>query len=157
MNEPGAQSAKALERIAVCTDAGDLRRIATNARRCGNDRVHDAALRRLYAVLPSAEPGTLEYDVWQSIHALEGELSRERGKTVRLGRTRPKIARDGEVKTVADLVRGAPSDGFQMLAERNMLDLSFEAVALRHAERFDGDVLEAAARRLREHGFEMLR
>ena len=107
-----------------------------------------AASLKLYSVMPSAEPGTLEYDVWRSIYALEGALKDERGKTVMLGRTRQKIARDGEVKTVADLVRGTASDGFRMLRDRDMDDHTFEAVALRHRERFEDDVLKAASARL---------
>jgi hypothetical protein len=128
--------------------------MAQNARTAGEEEVHRAAMLRLYHVLPSAERGTFDYDVWKSIHALEGELSAERGTTVRLSRTRQKIDRDGEVATVADLVRGPVSDGFKMLLDREMLDLTFEAVALRHPDQFSDDVLQAAASRLREHGYD---
>lgn len=65
-----------------------------------------------------------------------------------LGRTRQKIARDGEAKTVADLVLGTASDGFHMLIARDMRDHTFEAVALRHPQRFEKDVLQAASARL---------
>ena len=144
---------RALELIDRTDDAVELRRIAANAHARGEVEVHRAALRRLYAVLPSACPGTLEYDVWQSIHALEEELSMERGKTLRLGRTRQKIQRDGEVGTVAALVTGKMSEGFEMLRVRDMLDLTFEAVAKRHPDRFAPEVLEAATRRLAEYGY----
>lgn len=99
---------------------------------------------------PSARPGTLEYDVWRSIFALEGSLKEERGKTTLLSRTRQKIARDGELATVADLVTKAPSEGYRMLIERDMAELTFEAVALRHADRFEPRVLAAARRRLEQ-------
>lgn len=120
-----------------------------NAQREAQPEVVRAAQLRLYAVLPAAEPGTLEHDVWQSIHALEDTLTQERNKTTRLSRTRPKIARDGEQQTVADLVsKKIPSDGFKMLVERDMVDLTFEAVALRHSDRFAPDLLETCRNRL---------
>lgn len=101
---------RALTFVAGCDDAGQLTRIIENARRQGDEAVLRAAQRRLYAVAPAADPGTLEHAVWQSILALEGALKEERGKTVLLSRTRQKIARDGEHKTVRDLVNGVPSD-----------------------------------------------
>ena len=140
---------RAMRMIEQSADPKSLRQIAANARNKGELAVARAAELRLYTVLPSEEPGTFEHDVWQSIHALEGTLSAERGKTTRLGRTRQKIARVGEFDTIRDLVLGTkPSEGFFMLIERQMDDLTFEAVALRHPERFDGAVLDAAAARL---------
>jgi hypothetical protein len=97
-------------------------------------------------------PGTLEYEVWRSIHALEDALTDERGRTTRLSRTRQKIGRQDEAQCVADLVTGQPSDGFRMLAERDMLHLSFEAISLRFPDRFEEAVLDAARHRLAATG-----
>ncbi|TPG42457.1 hypothetical protein EAH79_00730 [Sphingomonas koreensis] len=145
--------ARALALIAACNDPDKLKRMAANARRLGEAEIERAASLRLYTVLPSAEPGTLEHDVWRSIHALEGALQEERGRTTTLlGRTRQKIARDGERRTVADLVRGEASDGFRMLVDRGMVDHTFEAVALRHQALFEDEVVSAAADRLRTIG-----
>lgn len=144
---------RALLMIEKCADAKKLRQIASNARERGQISVAHAADLRLYEVLPSEKPGTLEHDVWRSIHALEDTLTNERGKTTRLGRTRPKIARVGERDTIKDLImRKEPSEGFFMLLEREMAELTFEAVALRHPDRFDTAVLEAAEQRLRAAG-----
>lgn len=144
---------RAMRMIEQTVDPKALRQIAANARGKGELAVASAAELRLYAVLPSEEPGTFEHDVWQSIHALEGTLTAERGKTTRLGRTRQKIARVGELDTIRDLVLGTkPSEGFFMLIERRMDDLTFEAVALRHPERFDQAVLDAATARLQSVG-----
>lgn len=142
-----------IEFVAGCDDAAKLRSIAFNARNSGAEDLLRAAKLKLFAVLPGEKTGTLEYDVWQSIHALEDTLTDERGKTVRLSRTRPKIAREGEVKCASDLIRGAESEGFRMLENRGMLHLSFEAVALRHSDRFTDEVLQAARLRLEEKGF----
>lgn len=143
-----ALAARALAKIASCTDAEQLKAMAANANASGYADVERAARLRLYSILPSAEPGTLEFDVWQSIYSLEDTLTQERGKTLRLARTRQKIARDGEQRTVEALVTGGQSSGFDMLIARDMAHLTFEAVALRHPERFSGDVLTRAAARL---------
>jgi len=143
-----ADRRQAFNRIAESDDAAELARLAENAAAAGEMEVLKAAKLRLYAVSPSQEPGTLEHAVWQSIHALEGTLSDESGTTKRLSRTRQKIKRDGEQKTVADLVMGNPTPGFAMLFARDMVDLTFEAVALRFPERFSYDVLQAAQARL---------
>jgi hypothetical protein len=151
-------AARAIKMIEGCADPKSLRQIAVNARQKGELGVAQAADLRLYEILPSAKPGTFEHDVWRSIHALEGTLAGEREKTTRLGRTRPKIARVGEVETIKDLILDAkPSEGFFMLIERQMAALTFEAVALRHPDRFDGRVLDAAATRLRSVGIEVER
>ena len=144
---------RALNKIAGCEDVKQLKQIAKNARSHGEPEVCHAAELKLYAILPSAQPGTLEHDVWQSVYALEGALAAERGKTTLLARTRQKIARDGEQGTVADLVAGKVSDGFRMLLDRNMPELTFEAVALRHAAGFSEDVLTNAKSRLLDVGY----
>jgi hypothetical protein len=139
-----------LKMIENSTDPKGLRQVAQNARKKGQLTVARAAELRLYEILPSEKPGSFEHDVWRSIHALEGTLTNERGKTTRLGRTRQKIARVGELATVKDLIVGTkkPSEGFTMLIERQMPELTFEAVALRHPDKFDEDVLDAACERL---------
>ncbi|WP_027168259.1 hypothetical protein [Mesorhizobium sp. WSM3224] len=149
-------AARAMKMIEGCVDPKSLRQIAANARRKGEQAVARAADLRLYEILPSEKPGSFEHDVWRSIHALEGTLTGERERTTRLGRTRPKIARVGELETIKNLILGAkPSEGFFMLIERQMAELTFEAVALRHPERFDDSVLDAAAARLRSVGIEV--
>ena len=144
---------RALDKIAGCEDSKQLKQIAKNARSQGQTGVCRAAELKLYSILPSAQPGTLQHDVWQSVYALEGALAAERGKTTLLARTRQKIARDGEQGTVASLVLGKVSDGFRMLLDRNMTDLTFEAVALRHPADFSEDVLKTAKSRLLDVGY----
>lgn len=147
-----AQIDRMMAFVSTCTDAKQLRQIAINAQSNGASDLKIAATRRLYEILPAEQPGTFEYDVWHSIHALEGSLSDERDKTTRLSRTRQKISRDGEEKTVTDLVLGKQSEGFDLLMARNMPDLTFEALAIKHAVRFPEQVKVAAAQRLAKAG-----
>ncbi len=136
-----------------CSDPKKLRQIAKNAEEQGAEDLAQAARKKLYSILPADEPGTIEHAVWQSIYALEDVLKQERGKTIMLSRTRQKIARQGETQCVADLVRGPASEGFRMLLDRNLLELSFEAVALRFPEKFDAELLDAAKVRLSDVGY----
>lgn len=145
----------ALDRIPQLEDPERLRALIANARRMKSAPVARAAFARLCEVQPEATPGTVEFDVWQSIHALEEMLREERGKTVRLSRTRQKIARDGEAKTVADLtLRPDASAGFHDLVARGHPELTFEAVVLTHPKTFDAEIQVAARKRLSEAGVE---
>lgn len=142
-----------LQFVERCDDPKKLRQIAKNSDEQGAGAVAQAARKKLYRILPAEKPGTVEHAVWQSIFALEDVLKQERGKTIMLSRTRQKIARHGEIQCIADLVLGPASDGFRMLLERNLLELSFEAVALQFPGQFEMKVLEAARARLSEVGY----
>ncbi len=72
---------------------------------------------------------------------------------MRLSRTRMKIGRVGEVKTLADFANATKeTQGFEMLMERGMPELTGEAIILRHPEDFDDETRAAAAARLEGAG-----
>lgn len=145
--------AKLLAQIEACDDATKLRSWINNARRSARQDIADAAFLKLVSILPKEEPGTVAYDFWQTIHAFEHVLSDERGKTTRLARTRQKVARVGEVQTLRDWALSAKStDGFSMLLERRMPELTGEAIILRHSDQFDKEVVAAARKRLQAAG-----
>ena len=142
--------------IATSEDPDQLRRFINNAKREGADKVNQAAFRRLLVVLPEETPGTIEYDFWRTIFAFEEVLREERGKTVRLSRTRQKVQRVGVMQTVIDLTTSkSPADGFKMLIEREMPELAVEAIVLRHVSKFDEDVVTAATERLVAAGIDV--
>jgi hypothetical protein len=141
--------AQVLESIAKCDDPQALRRWIENAREKNADEVADAAFRRLVSIVPSEEPGTVEHDFWQTIQAFEFLLSEERGRTTRLSRTRQKVTRVGVVQTLKDwALDKKQTQGFEMLMERGMPELTGEAVVLRHPDNFEADVQAAARDRL---------
>jgi hypothetical protein len=146
---------KILAYIALCDDAEKLKSLLENARERNETTVADAAFRRLISVLPTEEPGTLEHDFWQTIHAFEHILTDEREKTTRLSRTRQKVARVGVEQTLKDWALGtAETDGFKMLIERGLPELTGEAIVLRHSGRFETEpeVVVAARQRLLNAG-----
>lgn len=148
--------AKILASIAGSTDADQLRRFRENAQRMGVTVVADAAFRRLIEVLPDQAPGSIEHDFWMTIHAFEEVLRDERGKTVRLSRTRQKIDRVGVKQTLIDFATSkAPTDGFNMLIERGLPELTGEALVLKHSESFDPAVKSAARQRLENAGVDI--
>lgn len=145
--------AKVLEVIRTSRDPDQLRRLMEAARRNSAETVREAAFRRLLHILPGETPGTIEHDFWQTIHAFEEVLRQERGKTVRLSRTRQKVKRVGVMQTLTDFAMNrAPTDGFRMLIDRAMPELTGEAIVLRHQRHFPEDVIKAAEERLRSAG-----
>ena len=148
--------ARILEIIEKCDDPAALRRFMKNAKERDADDVYNAAFQRLITVQPSAQVGTIAHDVWRTIYAFEQVRTEERGRTVRLSRTRQKIQRDGEVKTVTDMtLKTTPSEGFRMLKERGMLELSFEALVVARAEHFPRNIVDAARSRLETEGMDI--
>jgi hypothetical protein len=150
-----ADHAKLVELIAACSDPVKLRNWIANARREGAKVVEDAAVRRLITLgakkYVETNDDKLVLDFWKSIIALEFALTDERGKTTRLARTRQKIGRVGVKKTLVDLTMSSkPSEGYFLLRDRNMLEMSAEAVVLRHTSLFADNVVQAATKRMVE-------
>jgi hypothetical protein len=89
------------------------------------------------------------------MRALEEALTEEAGKTKRLNRTRQKLDRVGVRQTLADLaLKPTPSLGFVKLVEFKMADMSAEALIMKYRDQFEQHVVDAAGKRLKEHGIE---
>lgn len=122
-----------------------------NVRKAGRDDLVPAAFRRVCELAGQDDTDALVVDFWRAIAAAEEVLREERGKTVRLNRTRQKIQRVGVRQMVEDLVTAKkPSDGFGILAGAGLGDLTAEYLAVKHADRFLPEVVEAARARLAE-------
>lgn len=144
-----ADNTKIIAQINGCLDPTKLKAWIKNARANEANDVAEAAFRQLISIVPSEEPGTVEHDFWTTIQAFEHTLSEERGKTVRLQRTRQKVNRVGIVETLKDwALSNKKTEGFEMLIERGMPEFTGEAIVLRHPDKFDETVREAARSRL---------
>ncbi len=154
--EVGERNRAALARVEEMDDPEKLRNLMANAGRMGVAPVEEAAFRRLALVQTVAQtedadiaPDSIEYDLWQTIFAHEQLLREERGKAVRLTKTRTRLTKSGAVKaleTFADAT--ADQAGFDTLMARGWSDLTGEAVILRHPDVFDDATRDAAAARL---------
>ena len=148
----GKDFSKQRQWIASCNEPERLRKFMKNAEERGEVELYEQARSRLFDVQASTEcetAGTVEYEVWESIHALEYVRTKEAGRTIRLSRTRQAIGRKGIRQALVDIVRKkGPSEGFNMLRDRDLLKHSFEAIVLRHISDFDHSVGEAARERL---------
>jgi hypothetical protein len=92
---------------------------------------------------------SIETEGWATIDAYEQLLFKKHGRHVRANRTRGKIKRDGMIEAIEHAVKskGTPM-GFQTLKQMGRADLSFEALVLRHPDRFSRKALESSRRRL---------
>ena len=151
-----ADHSKILAFIAQCDDSEKLRSITRHARDQGQAALADTAFRKLISLVPAERPGTVEHDFWQTIHAFEYVLTEEREKTTRLTRTRQKVARVGVVQTLKDwALSDKETDGFRMLLERGMPELTGEAIVLRHPDKFEPHIIDAASWRLSNAGVDV--
>ena len=139
--------------IAKCVDPAQLKTMIANAKARGEDEIALAAFRRLVLVSPSETPGTVEHDMWQTIFAFEHLLKEERGKTTLLARTRQKINRVGVIETLKDWATAKQeTEGFRMLLERGLPELTGEAIVLRPPRLFPRAAVNAARARLAAAG-----
>lgn len=142
---------KVAELISRSTNIADLKNWRKN---CVKNRAHDLAelaFRRLIEIGAQGEalPGTVEHDFWRSIISYEALRTEEEGKTIRASRTREKLKRVTAIQMLSDLATSlSASDAFKKLVEKGLVDLTGEAIILRHSYAFESYVVEAAKKRL---------
>jgi hypothetical protein len=148
--------AAAMRVIENSTDAEELKRLMDSAQAMGVPSVYDAAFAKRLSVLSDDAPGTVAHDLWKSIHALEQIRSEEAGKTVRLSRTRQKLKRVGVMKLLEDFaMHRSTTEGFDLLIERSLPELTGEAIVLRHKQHFSDVVVNSARARLENVGVDI--
>ncbi len=126
-----------------------------NARRLGH---MDLALQcqiRIAELAGAEYSDILEKEFWTAVNMAEEFKTLENGKTTKLSRTRQKYQRDGARKCIEDLaLRDGFTDGFRILAENGRVDLTFEAVMLRHPTLFDQNKINAVKKKLESYGID---
>lgn len=140
---------KVLETIATCKDVSKLNNYIDNATRKNVAIVREAAMRQLESLTPNHETGTLEHDFWKTIRTYERVLHEDEKTTVSLFKTRKEAETEGIEKTLSEWVLNK-SHGwvFNILVELGKPELTGESVVLRHPDKFEESIIEAAHERL---------
>ncbi|MFC7738237.1 hypothetical protein ACFQX4_20965 [Roseomonas sp. GCM10028921] len=131
------------------TDPAALRKYMDYQTQKKRQDLYWVAFRRLCEIEGHGNGSPLEMDFWRATIAGEELLHRKHGKRVLLARTRQKVARVGVQKTVEDLVTSKkPSEGFYLLVEGGLWDLTAEYLAIKHSGLFSDRAVAAARARL---------
>lgn len=139
-------------------DPMKLRTLMENAARLGRGDLALACQMRIAELAGLEHADIVEREFWQAVAIAEEFVSRARGKTVRLSRTRQKEKRVGARQCLEDwALAPGTTDGFRMLLDAGHPELTGEAIVLRHPEEFGQDVIESARRKLVEHGVDLSR
>lgn len=137
------------------TDPTQLRNLMANARRLGrNDIVLQCQL-RIAGLSGAKYDDELEREFWTAVSCAEEFKTAEKGKIIRLARTRQKHARVGTVQCLHDwAIDPKVTDGFLILLSAGRPELTGEAIVIRHPEQFGAEVVESAVAKLRAHGID---
>jgi hypothetical protein len=139
----------------IDTDIKKLTRIVANAELSG-DMEYALAARRQRAILRGAKDVDLEIRFDQIIEAYEDMLTEKNKRTTKAIRTRMKVKSKGIEKTIIDWAMSPkPAEGFTSLIEDGHPELTAEYLVVELQDRFSAEVVEAASKRLLQHGVKL--
>ena len=141
------------EKIERLTDAKALGNLMKNARARGREDIRDAAFRRLVSLEGMDLDGSLERDFYEVLNAYEELLTEKNERTTKASRTRQKLANKGVRQCLVDWAVGPATEGFELLADRGLYELTAEYLVLKHANEFPEAAVENARQRLSSKGF----
>jgi hypothetical protein len=139
------------------TDPEKLRKLMANAVRLGYDDLAFGCQMRIAELVGAAhDEDEIERENWTGLAAAEEFRTADNGRVTRLVKIRSKHRRVGALRVLADqMMEAGISDGFEKLVAHGRSDLTGEAIVLRHEERFTVDVVNAARKKLMDHGVAM--
>ena len=143
-------------RIARMTDEGGLRNLMSNARRLEREDVYLFAFRRLCSLEGMNFDDPLEQDFYDVLNAYEELLTEKNGRTTKANRTRQKLKNKGVEQCLIDWALGPPTDGFKLLMEKGLQELTAENLVAKYESRFPTAAVEAAKKRLLQGATENL-
>ena len=138
------------------TDPEKLRKLMANAVRLGYPDLAFGCQMRIAELAGAAQEDPIEREFWTGLVAAEEFRTAENGRTTRLIKVRAKHKRVGAVKLLAEqMMTDQLSEGFEALVAHKRSDLTGEAIVVRHEDQFPVDAVNAARRKLMEHGVSM--
>ena len=140
--------------IAKCIDPSRLRQGMKNAKDHQRMDLYWQAFRRLCEVEGLNYDDPLEREFYSTLAAYEELLSEKNGHTTRASRTRQKLQRSGVIQCLEDwAVANTPTDGFKLLIDSGLIELTGEYLVLKYPARFSSKALSRARSRLEEAGW----
>lgn len=139
------------ERIARLKTPKEARTFANNARERGRQDLGLEALQHARALQAVKEGHTspAQQAIASALYAYEEEQTRLKGRTFRANRTRQMITKRGALEAAERMVLSRkPSQGYEVLEEAGLQELSFEAIIVRFPDEFSVRSVQAAQARL---------
>ena len=137
--------------IAKATDANKLDSLMENAKKQNENEIYQDAFRRKCELEGRNFNDPLEQRFWEVLAAYEQCLAEKNNKKTPASRVRPKIKREGFKKCLIDWAQNKkPSDGFKLLVENNLYDMTGEFIVLEHEDQFEPKVVKAAWKRFED-------
>ncbi len=135
-------------KIAQLADRGALRNLMDNAKRLEREDVYWLAFKRLCSLEGMVYDDPLERDFYDVLNAYEELLTEKHGRTTKASRTRQKLKNKGVEQCLIDWALGDSTDGFRLLVEKGLPELTAEYLVVKHATRFPEAAVTAARERL---------
>lgn len=139
-------------KIVQLADRDALRNLMENARRLNRDDVYWQAFRRLCSLEGMQYDDPLERDFYDVLNAYEELLTQKHGRTTKAARTRQKLANKRVEQCLIDWALGPPTDGFKLLIDNGLPELTAEYLVVKYDKRFPRNAVESARKRLSDHG-----
>ena len=135
------------------TDPKQVRQLMLNAKRQDATGLAADCRRRLYELSGIDIDDPVERRLAEAVAALEETYREKHGRAQAAGYTRPKIAKDGAVATLSDwALKSDVTPGFVALVQGGLAEFTGEYVIAEFPDRFEPRVVDAARKRLIEHG-----
>ncbi len=135
-------------KIEQMADRDALRNLMETAKRLERDDIYWLAFKRLCSLEGMAYDDPLERDFYDVLNAYEELLTEKHGRTTKASRTRQKLTNKGVEQCLIDWALGDSTDGFRLLVEKGLPELTAEYLVVKHATRFPEVAVEAARERL---------
>ena len=141
------------KQVSDYTTASELRSLMDNAKRLGRQDVWNDAFRRLCHLQGLDQSDPLHCAFYQTLAAYEQLLTEKNGRNTPASRTRQKLRNKGVVQCLEDwAVSRVPTDGYNLLIQQGMPELTGEYIVLRYPNRFSERAQVAARDRLSKSG-----
>ncbi len=138
------------------TDPEKLRKLMANAVRLGYDDLAFGCQLRIAELAGAEHEAGVERAFWTSLVAAEEFRTAENGRATKLIKVRAKHKKFGAVRVLSEQVMTPDlSDGFDKLVAHGRGDLTGEAIVVGHEDEFSIDSVNAARKKLMDHGVAM--